>query len=144
MAGNLSSLAKNLRKRADELPKTASALAVKIAETIVGDLAHVTPVDTSQAISNWQTELNTPADAPIGPHYPGEKGSTYSASARETIDRAKATLKNKQPGEPIYLSNVLRYIKRLNEGSSSQAPAGFVERAVLLGRLAVEKTKLFR
>ncbi len=144
MAGNLRDLATRMRQRADELPKEASRLAVRISETIINDLAHVTPVDTSTAISNWQTELDAPAGSIVDAHYPGEKGSTYSASARETIDQAKATLKNKKPGQPIYMSNLLRYIKRLNEGSSSQAPAGFVERAVLLGRLTVEKTKLFR
>lgn len=144
MAGNLKDLAKRMRALADDVPTVASKAAVKVAETIVNDLAHVTPVDTSQAISNWQVKLESPADTPIGPHYPGEKGSTYSASASQTIEDAEVVLKNKKPGQSIYISNVLRYIGRLNEGSSAQAPAGFVERAVLIGRLVAEKVKVRR
>lgn len=144
MAGNLKDLAKRLRKRADDLPEAANRVAKQVAQTIVNDLAHVTPVDTSQAISNWQLGIDDRPDTPIEPHYPGERGSTYSASASQTIEEAEAELKTKQPGQTIYISNVLRYIGRLNEGSSAQAPAGFVERAVLLGRLVVDKAKLFR
>lgn len=133
-----------MRKLAADVPDVANRTAVKVAETIINDLAHVTPVDTSQAISNWQLGIDDRPDSPIGPHFPGERGSTYSASASETIAEAEAKLKNKQPGQTIYISNVLRYIGRLNEGSSTQAPAGFVERAVLLGRLVAEKVKVRR
>ena len=126
-----------MRAKAKEVPELANKLAIKVTMTIVTDLAHVTPVDESTAISNWQVELNTPAQSPVRAFYPGTKGSTYSLSAAATIDDAKAALALKKPGQPIYLSNVLRYIIRLNEGSSTQAPAGYVERSVLLGRLVV-------
>lgn len=112
-------------------------LAVKVAMTIVEDLAHVTPVDESTAISNWQVQLNAPVQSAIRAYYPGSQGSTYSQSAAATIENARAELAAKKPGQPIYLSNVLRYIKRLNAGWSTQAPAGYVERSVLLGRLVV-------
>lgn len=144
MAGNLKDLSKRMNKLADGVGTIASDAAVKVAEAIINDLAHVTPVDTSQAISNWQVGIADRPETPIGPHYPGERGSTYSASASETVADAEAKFKTKKPGQTIYISNVLRYIGRLNEGSSTQAPAGFVERAVLLGRLVAEKVKVRR
>lgn len=134
---SLNDLAKRMRKLAKEVPEMGNKLAIKVTITIVNDLAHVTPVDESTAISNWQVELNNPAQSAIRAYYPGKKGSTYSLSVSATIDDAKAALATKKPGQAIYLSNVLRYIRRLNDGSSSQAPAGYVERSVLLGRLVV-------
>lgn len=142
MTRTLLDLAKQLEARAAKLDEEASRLAIKTAETIVGDLVNVTPVDTSQALSNWQVSIGSPVDASIPPYYPGEKGSTQGASASAALAEARAMLKQKKPGQPIYISNVLRYISRLNEGSSAQAPAGFVERAVLLGRRFLATAKL--
>lgn len=138
----LRKLASNLRQRVGELDKEANQLAIRTAETIVGDLVQVTPVDTSQALSNWQVGIGSPVDSSISPYFPGEHGSTQSASSAAALDAARALLRTKKPGQTIYISNVLRYIGRLNEGSSSQAPAGFVERAVLLGRKFVQNAKL--
>lgn len=138
----LRNLAANLRKRVGEIDKQANQLAIRTAETIVGDLVQVTPVDTSQALSNWQVGVGAKPDDSIGPYFPGEGGSTQSASASAALDAARQVLRTKKPGQTIYISNVLRYIGRLNEGSSSQAPAGFVERAVLLGRKYVQRSKL--
>lgn len=138
----LKNLSKRLRERAGKLNEQANRLAIQCAETIVGDLVQVTPVDTSQALSNWQVDLGKPVDSSIPPYFPGELGSTQGASSAEALAAARVVLHNKKPGETIYISNVLRYINRLNEGSSSQAPAGFVERAVLIGRKFVQNAKL--
>lgn len=134
MAKNLLDLANALNKKSKDIAKAASDLAVGTALTIVGDLAIKTPVDTSKAISNWQVDLNKAPDNTIAPHYPGSDGSTFSASAGETLSKAKLTLRNKKPGDFIYITNNLPYIKRLNDGYSKQEPAGFAERAILLGR----------
>lgn len=142
MSKGLLDLAESLERRAKEIDSAVSELAVKTAQTIVADLAYKTPVDTSKALSNWIVTLGTPATQDIKPHFPGEYGSTQNASAQETISRAKAVLKNKKPGQSIFIANNLPYIKRLNEGYSRQAPAGFVERAALIGRKVVSKFKL--
>ncbi len=136
MAG-LNQLAERMRKKAKTIPTMGNELAIKVANVIVEDLATVTPVDETTAISNWQVQLNSPVQSQIRAYFPGSKGSTYSASRQATIENAAAELAGKKPGQPIYLSNVLRYISILNGGSSTQEPRGFVERAVLLGRLVV-------
>lgn len=141
MAKNLQDLARSLNKKVDEIEKAASDLAVGTALTIVGDLAVKTPVDTSKAISNWQVDLNKEPSNRIEPHYPGSHGSTFSASAGETLSKAKMILRNKKPGSVIYITNNLPYIQKLNEGSSKQEPAGFVERAILLARKFRESRK---
>lgn len=142
MASDLLSLADRLEKKAAAIEKAASQTAVDTALAIVGDLAYKTPVDTSQALSNWIVTLESPAEQRISPHYPGLQGSTRNASAAETLNLAKAVLKNKKPGQAIYIRNNLPYIRRLNDGYSGQAPAGFVERAVLIGRKMLAKFKI--
>ena len=146
MARSLLDLATRLEKVVYNIDSVYSNLAVSVALTILGDLVYKTPVDTSQALSNWQVSLRTPT--PLGgeipPYHPGLGGWTRGASAQEAIRAAKQVLSGKKPGDTIYLSNVLDYIVPLNEGSSTQQAAGFVERAVLLGRIQVKKrqTKL--
>ena len=138
---SLLELAERLEARIKEIDEQGSDVAVKVALTIITDLAYRTPVDTSRAISNWQVTLGAPAIGNIAPHYAGRLGSTYSASASETVSLAKLILKSKKPGQAIYITNSLPYIRRLNEGSSQQAPAGFVERAILLGRKQIRVKK---
>lgn len=142
MSRSLLDLANDLEKKAAKIDADASKVAVDVALAIVGDLAYSTPVDTSQAISNWITTLEAPANFKQDPYYQGEGGSTYRASAAETINQAKAALANKKPGQTIYITNNLPYIKRLNDGYSAQEPAGFVERAILIGRNVLRKFKI--
>lgn len=142
MPKSLLNLANELEAKADDIKEQGSQLAVKVAMTIIVDLAYRTPVDTSRAISNWQVTLGAPPTGSIQAHYLGRLGSTYSASASETVSLAKLILKTKKPNQAIYISNNLPYIRKLNEGSSQQAPAGFVERAILLGRKQLSNAKV--
>lgn len=141
MARSLLDLATRLEKVAYDIDTLYSNLAVSVALTILGDLVYKTPVDTSQALSNWQVSLISPI--PLGGEIPayhyGVGGWTRGASATEAIQAAKQVLSGKKPGDTIYLSNVLDYIVPLNQGSSRQQAAGFVERAVLLGRIQVRR-----
>lgn len=134
MANDLLQLATSMEKKSKSIEKAASELAADMAKAIVGDLAFKTPVDTSRALSNWTTTLASPASGVVSPHFPGVDGSTQKASAGETISQANNVLASKKPGQAIYITNNLDYIRRLNDGFSRQAPAGFVERAVLIGR----------
>lgn len=137
-------LADKLEGDAAKLNKAASDAAVFMAETIVSELAYKTPVDTSQALSSWIVTLDTPSTDTNFPHYYGEFGSSQASSAAETIRQAKEALKNKKPGQDIYITNNQPYIVRLNEGSSQQQPAGFIERAVLVGKRALSKRKFLK
>lgn len=142
MGRSLLDLANDLDKKANLVETAASDLAVEIAMVVITDLANTTPVDTSKALSNWIVTLGSPTNQKVPAHFKGSRGSTKSASVAQTIANARDFLKKKKPGQTIYISNRQPYIKRLNEGYSGQAPAGFVQRAVLLGRRAKSKFKL--
>lgn len=100
------------------LEKSVRRVALKV-DSI---LAITTPVDTGRARANWLPSLNVPRS---DKKEPGQKESVDSV-----LSAYKVT-------DTIYLTNNLPYIERLNEGSSQQAPEGFVEAAVDAGKRAV-------
>jgi len=142
MAKTLLNLAERLEKKAKALDKAASDLAAFVALSLTEELADVTPVDTSKAISNWQIGLGSPVASERDAHYIGSKGSTELISEDATVIAARVALKGKRPGQIIYLSNTAKYIRDLDQGSSLQAPAGFVKRACDNARALVTRTKM--
>jgi hypothetical protein len=143
MSKSLLDLAKRLEETAASLDSEANRLSVNVAETILHDLVFVTPVDTSQALSNWQVSLDTPISNQeyLEPYYPGDAGSTRNASALAAYAVGRKMLQNKKPGQKIFISNVTPYIVGLNDGTISKQASGFVEAAVLLGRSVCKKFK---
>lgn len=138
----LRSLANHLEGRAKAINKEGTAKLNEVALVILARLVYVTPVDTSRALSNWQIGLGAPVLSAIEPFYTGEAGSTKDASAKAAIHAAKAVLLTRLPGQSIYLSNALPYIERLNNNHSPQAPAGFVEAAVSMGKAYAHRMKI--
>lgn len=96
----LSAFAKSIRKKADAVETSGSRLAVIGARAAVETLVNITPVDTSEHLSNWQVMLNNaPADG-LPPYVPGSRGSTRGASAAQALAEAEAELSFKSPGSP--------------------------------------------
>ena len=139
MPRNLLDLARNLEAKAKSIDKVASDKAVAVVDRIINVLAWSTPVDTSKAVSNWIVSIGAPNYMERAAYQPGYLGYTHAASATEMIAAARAMLKNKKPGEPLYITNNVDYIRKLNSGTSRQAPAGFVEAAVLIARKELRK-----
>lgn len=140
--GNLLDLANRMQKIKEALPQAASDLACSVARVIHKDLVTVTPVDTSKALSNWVLTVEEPFALYLEAHVEGEGGSTQEESGQFALAAGEQQLALKKPGEPIFIQNNAPYIRRLNEGYSAQAPAGFVERSVLLGRKTTERLRL--
>lgn len=93
-----------------------------------------TPVDTGRARWGWNCSIKAPvmdipAAAPdgwVGKNHKGGKAfyKLDSKRARETFSVEVVTGK-----DPLYITNAVPYIGKLNEGWSKQAPARFVELA---------------
>lgn len=130
-------LAKRLESKANKIEKAASEISKQTALFLEGALLWDTPVDTSQALSNWELTLGAPSYKFIGPHVPGEHGSTQTASIAEAYSLAKSVASKKRPGQEIWLSNNAPYIVDLNSGSSAQAPAGYVQSCIFRARLQI-------
>ena len=139
---NLLDLAKWCNALPDQIEKEASELAKKTVAVMAADLIEHTPVDTSEHVSNWQASINSPPSFGLPAIYLGERGSTREQSGREALAHVRRTLAMKEPGETVYLSNLGPVIEDLNNGLSSQEPAGFVERGIAIGANFVKKAKL--
>lgn len=131
----LKQLAARLNKLADNAGNLADETKARVALAIVRQLVFDTPVDTSRALSNWRVGTGS-TPAPIPPYYAGMQGSTRAASAASAIAAAEAAIAANKHASVLAIFNSVPYIRRLNEGSSAQAPAGFIEKAILAGRLA--------
>jgi hypothetical protein len=135
VARTLLDMAKSLDRRAAAFGERTNAHTQRRVIAAIRYLAYETPVDTSRALSNWQVSLDYPVEYGRQPFYTGAAGSTREASAQATIAFAEAILEQRKPGQTIYISNVMPYIRRLNEGSSTQSPGGFVEAAQAIIRM---------
>jgi len=91
-----------------------------------------TPVDTGRARANWQVSIGTEVDAELD-----------STDVQGAITRNQGVIKGYRNGEIIVQNNV-SYIGALNNGSSAQAPAGFVEKAIQTGVRAATRSKVLR
>lgn len=100
----------------------------KITLDIVANLIGSTPVDTGWARANWVPSIGLPVqknlrNVQVTPQRAaGARGSQQSAIGRITGYRL--------PMGSVFISNNVPYIMRLNDGSSKQEPAGFVQRAI--------------
>lgn len=123
--------------RADRLTRQV-ALAADQA-VVVG-----TPVDTGRARSNWIAQIGSRAPSAIEPYAPGELGSTKAQNTQAALDQAEGVIRGYMGGKglAIYISNNVPYIQKLNDGSSAQAPANFVETAVMQAVAVISRGKL--
>lgn len=129
--------------RADELGDNVDKLIRKIG--IVADQAIVfaTPVDKGVARSNWVVSLDRAFEGTIPAYAPGEGlGVGEAANAQAAIQQALAVIASRRPGQSIVIANNLPYIEPLNQGSSRQAPAGFVGIGVRQAAVAVAGTRV--
>lgn len=137
----LKDLTKRMNAVSERIEVAASNKVKEVVAVMVNHLAYHTPVDTSQALSNWQAAINSPNLTSVPAHVPGMLGYTMTASAQETVARAANIVKIKEPGQSVYISNNLDYIRRLENGGWSKQPGGMMAGAIMLGRRKA-KTKL--
>jgi hypothetical protein len=120
-----------MKMRADNLPREVNYTVRRAALAIDQTLVMSTPVDTGQARSNWNVSTGAPQEQIVEP-----------VSAGAAIARGAAVINGRRSEETIFITNNVPYIGRLNEGSSAQAPAMFVEGAIAAGVAAVQNARI--
>ena len=84
-----------------------------------------TPVDTGWARNNWIPSIGESVDEPVG-----DRETDVQSAARAQAEGEAEVLKYNVSRGTIYVSNNVPYISLLNDGHSSQQPAGFVQRSI--------------
>lgn len=134
MANSLSDFARRMEKRADKVEVLGNELAKAGTIAAIETLIDITPVDTSEHLSNWQISLGAPASSKLPPYVPGRKGSTRGVSSNDAKSAAARELEPRTSEQDIYISNLGPAIVKLDQGWSNQFAGGFVPRAVLVFR----------
>ncbi|MFG1420000.1 HK97 gp10 family phage protein [Xanthobacter sp. V0B-10] len=104
------------------------------------------PADTGRARSNWTADMDQALAKVLPAHIPGEKGSTADANAEIAINQAIEAIDrfDIDANRSVHISNSLPYIGALNDGHSTQAPAGFVRIAVMEGLATVRGARILK
>ena len=105
--------------------KRVRGLTLNITANIVED----NPVHTGWSRANWVARIATPLVVDLRDVTPNVAGAT----ARQQQSLAQIAGSYEIGMGKIFISNNVPYIVRLNEGSSSQAPAGFIQAGVRRG-----------
>ncbi len=123
--------ARNMNRRGAQVAQRQHERVNKLALNILLQLLQNTPVDTSQALSNWILTLSNPDDEFIGPYVPGVQGSTQQQSIGGAYNAGMYSISDRRPQQTIYIQNNAPYIVQLNQGTSTQAPSGFFQTTVV-------------
>lgn len=104
---------------AAELESEVNKITQVISLNVLRSLVTMTPVDTGRAKGNWFVSSSERSNRSI----------SEFRRARQAIAAGTATIHNiiNDRYPTVAISNNLPYIEKLEQGSSDQAPAGFVE-----------------
>ena len=97
----------------EEISSSIKAVAINI----LNGVSVATPVDQGRARANWMVGVKTP-DLSVS------ESTNFNATLSEGISKINGSGRDIST---FYINNTLPYIVPLNEGSSTQAPAKFVE-----------------
>lgn len=111
------------------LERVAGRLVTKITLDVDANLRESTPVDTGWARANWVPAIGSPYIADLSGIDPSSEHQAV-ASAQGRASAGQAAVLGYKLGPRVFVTNNVPYISRLNGGSSAQAPAGFVQRAI--------------
>jgi hypothetical protein len=112
--------------------RTSTEVAVRAyATALLQDLNHQsTPFRSGQARANWQVTINAPSANFIELPESVKSGVYNAGDVADALDHGLSVIASFSSGQTLYIANNAPYIVRLNNGSSDQAPAGFVEAAI--------------
>lgn len=154
MASNLAQFAKGLNQEVVTLRTNCEKTVRQVAFAIDRELVRRTPVGNPDL---WKVNAGKVRGDPgyVGADYTGGRAranwlpslETPSTEVVEEPDPSGAGPINKMAqvtaayklGQKIWIVNSLPYIQRLNEGHSTQSPAGFVEAGIQVGVKTVLK-----
>lgn len=94
-----------------------------------------TPVDTGFARANWVPSISVPFASVAGSQ---QAVSGATAQSGLALIATRYMLRD----GPAFVSNNVKYIQRLNAGSSTQSPPAFVQKAIADAVRNVERSRL--
>lgn len=116
------------------ITKNINSLVKTVSNAVVAEVVLGTPVDTGAARSNWLASIDEDDTNIVPPHSPGRHlGTSEVANYTEAVRQAESVIATRESGQAVIIQNNLDYMQLLNDGSSKQAPANFIESAIQVG-----------
>lgn len=125
-----------IRRIISELEEVTAKAVTVITLEVAANLIELTPVDTGWARANWVPNIGGPFEAFVSEFddddarkaaVPGQRGIQQQATGLLVAGGY-----NINQGA-VYVTNNVPYIQVLNTGSSTQAPAAFIQNAIETG-----------
>lgn len=136
-----------MKDRTDQIGDGITTLVRRVSAAIHRSVVLGTPVDKGVARSNWVVTRDVPFSSRIPAYAPGSKlgiGETANASAAISQGLAAIGRFDARRNRSIHFTNNVPYIVKLNGGSSRQAPALFVQRAIAEGAASIRGVRLLK
>lgn len=142
--GELEDFAKRIDRIVVRVEGNVERAVKDCASAVLRSVVENTPVDTGFARSNWTPELDRAFEGLFPARVPGTGGSTAVENAVATIDAGTPAIEafDIHANREIHITNNAPHIQPLNDGHSKQAPAGFVQIAVMEGLATVRGVKI--
>lgn len=121
---DLGTLNSDIRKAMDAVERKGVLVHKKVAFQFFGDLVKTTPRRTGRAQNGFMMTIGSPSSA-----VPSEGRASYPPAQ-------PASLANLKLGDTVWEVNNVKYIVRLNQGWSKQAPGGMT--AIALANLRAQ------
>ena len=123
----LGQFARRMLRLANRIEPEVARVKREVALVVDQVVVPATPVKTGRARSNWIAAIGAPVREVRETFGPTAAVSAAIAEAQVVIEGAG------READAIFISNNVSYIGKLNNGSSAQAPANFVQIAVRAG-----------
>ena len=135
---DMGQFARKIRVISSNIPPRVDSKMVKVILAVDQALVLGTPVRTGRARTNWLANANSAASDQLPAPATPAQGET------EALEEGEKVAANYKAGQVIHITNNLPYIQRLNEGSSKQAPAHYVEIAIQAALSVLRSGKIIR
>ncbi len=122
-----------MQELAEGLQVQGGNLMREVAVRVGSTLVLATPRDTNLARSNWVASLGIP----------DETGRPISSEV-ETIAAIQSALAGAKADSTVFIVNTVPYIGGLNAGTSKQAPANFVRKAITAGLNSLNDVRILK
>lgn len=137
----LGQFARNMRARAKSVTTNVRDMKRTVGANVLQAVVTATPIDTGQARYNWNVSFNRP-DYSVD--MTGFRSYMRQGDWKGKLSTSLMIMARAADNDVIYISNALPYIQRLNEGWSSQAPAGYVKIAALVAARSIAERRIIR
>lgn len=133
-----------MKLRSEKVKKQVERKIIRYGSTLQQQLVLSTPILTGQAKANWQASIGAPGGSFVGKGGPTSNRQDLAHGPPAVVDygsyeaQAQGVIAGFKVGQVLYIFSNLPYIESLNAGSSTQAPAGFVETAVMKASAAAK------